>query len=135
MDRWDAFLAAGKGTLTEETAPSRHLAFSATWLRQLGIDPEQGALVPIRDDAMAPTLRAGDLVMADRNRAEAISGRVYAYEDRDGTVRTRRLERFPTQIVLRADNPAHQTEIRSGADMDTFYDEIIGEVVWSCRTW
>ena len=84
---------------------------------------------------MEPTLYDGDLVLIDRNRRLIHNGRIYAFNDIDGTSRIKRLDVIlGAAITIRSDADPMHVEQRTGEDMNVVSDGIIGEVVWSAHT-
>lgn len=134
IPRYDAHLAAGGGAFNEEGEPVSTLAFRREWLARTGISPASACILSVRGDSMRPTLYDTDLVMIDTRRKQVRNRRIYAFVDRDGEARVKRLEAIPGRmILLLSDNPDHETELREGPDMDSL--QLLGEVVWSAHTW
>ena len=134
IPRYDAQLAAGGGAFNDEGEPISTLAFRRDWLARSGISPASAYILSVRGDSMRPTLYDADLVMIDTRRKQVRNRRIYAFVDRDGEARVKRLEAIPGRmILLLSDNPDHETELREGPDMDSL--QLLGEVVWSAHTW
>jgi len=134
IPRYDAQLAAGGGAFNDEGEPTSTLAFRRDWLARSGISPTSAYILSVRGDSMRPTLYDTDLVMIDVRRKQVRNRRIYAFVDRDGEARIKRLEAIPGRmILLLSDNPDHETELREGRDMDSL--QMLGEVVWSAHTW
>lgn len=127
---------AGVGTESFDAPPIDHLAFSRSWLAQNGINAGASALINARGDSMEPSIYDGDLVMLDRRRKTIRSGRIYVYRDPDDGLRVKRLEIIgDAAISVRSDNPKYPPEHRTGPEMNTISENIVGEVVWSGHTW
>lgn len=138
IPRYDVFLAAGSGSLNDESTPVEHLAFSKAWLTRMKIEPGMAALLSVKGESMQPSLFEGDLVLVDRNRFAVQSGKLYAFVDGNDGARVKRLRLFGSAgLVIQSDNPSNEfaDEERSGQDMQDVLDNIIGEVVWSGHTW
>ena len=134
IPRYDARLAAGGGAFNDESGPVSTLAFRRDWLARSGISPAAARILSVRGDSMHPKLRDGDLVMIDTRRRQIRNRGIYAFVDRDGEARVKRLEQIPGRMILiLSDNPACQTELREGPDMDRL--QLLGEVVWSAHSW
>jgi len=85
---------------------------------------------------MQPSLFDGDIVLVDRTKHEIVNGSIYAFVDGDQGARVKRLRIFgDTVIVLQSDNQNVADEERSGEDINTISQNIIGQVVWSGHCW
>lgn len=138
IPRYDVFLAAGIGAVNDENTPVEHLAFSKKWLKRMNIEPGMAALLSVKGESMEPTLFDGDLVLVDRNRFAVQSGKIYAFVDGDDGARVKRLRLFGNAgLVIQSDSHSSEfeDEERSGQDMQSVLDNIIGEVLWSGHTW
>ena len=134
IPRYDAQLAAGGGALNDDQPPTSSLAFRRDWLARSGISPAAACILTVRGDSMRPTLYDADLVMIDTRRTQVRDRRIYAFVDCDGEARVKRLEQIPGRMILiLSDNPACQTELREGPDMNSL--QLLGEVVWSAHSW
>ena len=139
VPRYAATAAAGDGLVNPEDQPVDHLAFSLDWLMQNGIRPEECMLITARGDSMAPAISDGDLVMLDRRKTAITSGKIYVYNDPEDGTRVKRLEVVPdTALIVRSDNPDQERfppEFHTGPSMNTISQNILGQVIWSGRTW
>ena len=134
IPRYDAQLAAGGGALNDDHPPASSLAFRRDWLARSGISPASAFILSVRGDSMRPTLHDADLVMIDQRRTAVRDHRIYAFVDRDGEARVKRLEQIPDRVLLiLSDNPDCPTELREGPDMNRV--RMLGEVVWSAHSW
>jgi phage repressor protein C with HTH and peptisase S24 domain len=136
VPRYDVFLAAGDGALNGHDTPVEHLAFAKSWLDKMNILPDMAALLSVKGESMQPTLFDGDLVLVDRNKHTIQNGKIYAFVDGDRGARVKRLRIFGgTAIVVQSDNHDFDDEERTGEDMSSISESIIGEVIWSGHTW
>lgn len=134
IPRYEAQLAAGNGRLNDDADPVEHLAFSRKWLVKMNVLASQACLVGVTGDSMNPNLHDGDLVLIDRRKTSVRDRRIYAVIDIDGSALVKRLEIIPNEaLILRSDNPDHDTIFRNGTDMNRV--QVLGEVVWSGHTW
>ena len=104
----------------------------------MNVEPGMAALLSVKGESMQPTLFDGDLVLVDRNRFTVQSGKIYAFVDGDDGARVKRLRLFGNAgLVIQSDNHSSEfeDEERSGQDMQSVLDNIIGEVLWSGHTW
>lgn len=134
IPRYNAQLAAGAGALNDDQPTVSSLAFRREWLARSGISPTSACILSVRGDSMRPTLFDTDLVMIDQRRKQVRNRRIYAFVDLDGEARVKRLEEIPGRMLLiLSDNPACETELREGPDMNRV--RMLGEVVWSAHSW
>lgn len=136
IPKYNEHLSAGDGVFAGNDEPSELLPFSSNWLRQMGLTASSTMAVNIRGDSMEPTLADGDTVLIDQSRKSIVNGKVYAFNDVDGTSKVKRLQVTPEEfIIIRSDNPEHQALIRTGNDMEQVASGVIGQVVWSAHAW
>jgi phage repressor protein C with HTH and peptisase S24 domain len=135
LPRFNVAIGAGSGSQVDGLGPSTvdHMAFRRDWLRSVNVKPDQACLLDIRGDSMAPTLLDKDMALANMGANTPVSKKVYAFTDIDGLARVKRFEVYPDRILLRSDNPDFLTEVRAGDDMNAI--RIIGEIIWSARSW
>lgn len=136
IPKYEEYLSAGDGVFAGNEDPPELLPFSSNWLRQMGLTASSTMAVNIRGDSMEPTLADGDTVLIDRSRTSIVNGKVYAFNDVDGTSKVKRLQVTPEEfIIIRSDNPEYQALIRTGYDMEQVASGVIGQVVWSAHAW
>jgi phage repressor protein C with HTH and peptisase S24 domain len=133
LPRIDLAAGAGGGQDNADPVSVDHLAFRRDWLRRTGVKPGNAVLFTVRGDSMAPGLNDRDLVLVDMGRADPATRKIFAFTDTDGSARIKRLEPSPGALALRSDNPDYPIEYRSGEDANRM--RIIGEIVWSARSW
>ncbi|MDN7351684.1 LexA family transcriptional regulator [Acetobacter senegalensis] len=110
--------------------PDEGLRVGKSWLEAaLPRDPAMLRLVSVSGDAMAPTLREGDLVIVDTGARAVQGGAIFALRV-EGDILLRRLERrLGGGIRALADNdryPPQELQTAEAAGLD-----VVGEVVWS----
>nr|WP_217905062.1 S24 family peptidase [Vibrio vulnificus] len=127
---YDVEVSAGHGTLVEKEEESGAMVFSERFIRQeLGFNPNNIFLMPVRGDSMAPTLKNQSIVMVNRVDGFSTDGiYVFRYDNR---LMVKRLQFLPNGIKVVSDNSSYEAwelgkKYMEGADF-----EIIGEVVWS----
>lgn len=133
LPRIDLAAGAGGGAHNADPVSVDHLAFRRDWLRRINVKPGNAVLFQLRGDSMVPALQDRDLVLVDMGRADPATRKVFAFTDTDGSARIKRLDPAPGALALRSDNPDYPTEYRAGEDLNRM--KIIGEVVWSARSW
>ena len=127
---FDIEVSAGQGTLVEKEEESSAMVFSEKFIRQeLGFNPNNIFLMPVRGDSMIPTLKNQSVVMVNRVDGFSTDGiYVFRYDNR---LMVKRLQFLPNGIKVVSDNSAYEAwELRKEEIKGNDF-EIIGEVVWS----
>ena len=103
------------------------------WLAgRLALPVAELVAFPVLGDAMEPTIRDGDILVARRSGSASVAAGIYAIEV-DGSVIARRLEpRVDGTLVLGADNPRYAPQIVRSGPSRPF--RVIGPVVWLSGT-
>lgn len=104
--------SAGLGLVAAGTAPEvvRLVAFRRTWLRRLGIAPQNAELVEARGDSMEPTIHDGDLMLLDRGYGEVVNGKIYVLVV-DDLIMVKRVSRLALGgMTLISDNTRYPAE-------------------------
>ncbi|WP_425155482.1 S24 family peptidase [Candidatus Palauibacter sp.] len=123
----DIDLAAGAGAVVESEEVVGHLAFSADWLKQRGIDASQASIVRVTGGSMEPTLLEGSSVLVDETKRRRRAGEIFAVRSLDGGV-VKRLEKDDRgRWLLVSDNPRYDP-VPWGPD-----DDLVGQVRWTAR--
>ncbi|ARC91208.1 transcriptional regulator [Vibrio coralliilyticus] len=127
---YDVEVSAGHGALVEKEEESNAMVFSEKFLRQdLGYNPNNIFLMPVRGDSMTPTLKNQSIVMVNRVDGFSTDG-IYVFRF-DGRLMVKRLQFLPNGIKVVSDNSAYEPWALSKEDVQGADFEIIGEVVWS----
>ncbi|ERB66891.1 helix-turn-helix transcriptional regulator [Vibrio coralliilyticus OCN008] len=127
---YDVEVSAGHGALVEKEEESNAMVFSEKFLRQdLGYNPNNIFLMPVRGDSMTPTLKNQSIVMVNRVDGFSTDG-IYVFRY-DGRLMVKRLQFLPNGIKVVSDNSAYEPWALSKEDVQGADFEIIGEVVWS----
>ncbi|MBU4566005.1 MAG: helix-turn-helix transcriptional regulator [Desulfarculus sp.] len=115
------------------SAPPKHFAFQSAWLRdKTGLNHEDLLLVKVVGDAMEPTLKQGDVVLANRAKAHVPDDGLYVLI-MDGTMLVKRLRKRPgRKVQVISDNGAYGSFDLDLADPPEDMT-IIGRVVWFGR--
>ena len=127
---YDVEVSAGHGTLVEKEEESSAMVFSERFIRQeLGFNPNNIFLMPVRGDSMAPTLKNQSIVMVNRMDGFSTDGiYVFRYDNR---LMVKRLQFLPNGIKVVSDNSSYEAWELGKKDIEGADFEIIGEVVWS----
>ncbi|MDG2809970.1 S24 family peptidase, partial [Vibrio parahaemolyticus] len=125
---YDVEVSAGHGTLVEKEEESSAMVFSERFIRQeLGFNPNNIFLMPVRGDSMAPTLKNQSIVMVNRVDGFSTDGiYVFRYDNR---LMVKRLQFLPNGIKVVSDNSSYEAWELGKKDIEGADFEIIGEVV------
>lgn len=127
---YDFEASAGHGTLVESEETPTGIVFSEKFLRQdLGYNPENVFMMPIRGDSMSPTLQSQSIVMVKRADKFSTDG-IYVFRF-DGNLMVKRLQFLPDGIRVVSDNTAYEPWEMTKEELEHKDFQIIGEVVWS----
>jgi len=115
----------------EEEGEERGHAFRRDWLARVARGtPEDLVLLAVSGEAMAPTLRDGDLALVDQSQREPVMGRIHALAV-DARILLRRLDARPGKLVIVSDNRDYPALELSPAEARSV--RILGRVVWIGR--
>ncbi|WP_394146211.1 LexA family transcriptional regulator [Vibrio atypicus] len=127
---FDIEVSAGHGALVEKEEESTSMVFSEKFIRQeLGFNPNNIFLMPVRGDSMSPTLKNQSIVMVNRVDGFSNDG-IYVFRF-DGRLMVKRIQFLPQGIKVVSDNSAYEPWELAKSDIQSADFEIIGEVVWS----
>ncbi len=132
--------AAGHGAVIEHEEVVNALAFKKEWIHNtLHASPGDLYLIYVQGDSMEPALRAGDVILVNRNCSHAQHDGVFVLV-MDGTLLVKRLQTLPGgRVRVSSDNPAYQPfELQKSSLYPENQPEndgpgIIGRVVWAGR--
>ncbi|PZU43892.1 MAG: helix-turn-helix transcriptional regulator [Microbacterium sp.] len=132
IPRYDVRLSSGRGALIAAEEIFEHLAFRTSWLREMGIAPQDAALVTNDGDSNEPTIPDGALMLLDLSIREVSNGKFYALR-RDGELLIKRIQRLiDGSIILKSDNPRYDPET---IPPDRVIDlHVIGRLKWIARS-
>jgi len=103
------------------------ISFAPRWLQsRLTVDPERLILMEVSGDAMEPTLRHGDLALADLRENHASVDGLYVLRQ-NGALAVKRLQRsgVGARLIVRSDNSAYPPIEIPAAQI-----KIVGRVIW-----
>jgi phage repressor protein C with HTH and peptisase S24 domain len=130
VPRYNIEASAGGRSVIHSEQIVDHLAFKASWVsNELGTDPKNLLLIHSIGDSMEPTLRSGDLLLVDRNKARMKGDGIYLINFDDGLM-VKRLEwMMDGTVVIRGDNTSVSREQKLTAiEMEKLH--LLGRVVW-----
>ncbi|MDE1333610.1 S24 family peptidase [Vibrio aestuarianus] len=130
LDIYEQAVSAGHGALVVSEEKSSDIVFSEAFIHNdIGVNPNNVFLMPVKGDSMYPTLKNGALVMV--NRAEQFTGDgVYVFRF-DGQLMVKRLQFSKHGLTVVSDNSTYKEWELSKTEISGNDFEIIGEVVWS----
>ena len=125
--------AAGHGAVIDHEVPDDALMFQASWIRaELGARPDDLCLIRVSGDSMEPTLRAGDVILVNRQACKPDREGIYILRVGDMLL-VKRLQALPGgQVKVTSDNAAFDPWTINLADQGADVI-IVGRVVWSGR--
>lgn len=127
VPRYNVKAAAGAGARVELEQAVDRLAFRREWIsRRLGVAQRNLALIEVTGDSMAPTMRAGDLLLIDLSDRTIRGGNVYVVRSGDELQVKRVQVRADQSVVLLSDNPAYPPEELARKTRP----EVLGRVLW-----
>jgi phage repressor protein C with HTH and peptisase S24 domain len=132
VPRYDVAASMGNGSVIHSEQVVDHLAFREEWVRtELGTNPKNLILISAIGDSMEPTLRAGDLLLIDRNNEGVKQDAIYAFST-NGELRVKRMQlKIDGSVVVKSDNPQYEAETLTSEQAHSL--RVIGRVVWSGR--
>lgn len=124
--------SAGPGRITiQADLGSAEFAFRRSWLRSLGVAPQNAEFLVVDGDSMEPTIKDGDLVLVDRGFGEVVNGKIYVLLVNDRVLVKRvHLLAFGGAMLI-SDNERYPTETIPGRDMEGL--NIEARVAWYGR--
>lgn len=97
--------ACGAGHMNGHVEVKGGLAFKRDWLAELGVKPEDAAVIYASGESMAPTIEDGAVVMLDCSQKEVRPGKAYAFLAGDEVRIKRAFQSVTGQWRLASDNP------------------------------
>ncbi len=129
----DIHAAAGHGAVVDHERPDDALMFQESWIRhELGARPDDLCLIRVSGDSMEPTLRAGDVILVNRQACRPDREGIYILRVGDMLL-VKRLQALPGgQVKITSDNAAFDSWMINLSDPGGDV-VIVGRVVWSGR--
>ena len=130
IDYYEIEVSAGYGALVVNEEKSTDLIFRESFIHnEIGVNPKNIFLMPVKGDSMYPTLKNGALVMV--HSVDQIGGDgIYVFRY-DGQLMVKRLQFSKEGLKVISDNDAYEPWSLSRGEISSCDFEIIGEVVWS----
>jgi phage repressor protein C with HTH and peptisase S24 domain len=128
VPRYDVTASAGPGALVQSEQVVDHLAFKRDWVKRLGLEAGQLALITAKGDSMEPTIRDGYLLLVDLRQHQATADAIYILRF-DHELIAKRLQRlFTGEVKIKSDNPAYDEQLVPVDQVNKL--NIVGKVVW-----
>lgn len=128
VPRYDVTASAGPGALVASEQVVDHLAFKREWVKRLGLEAGQLALITAKGDSMEPTVRDGYLLLVDLRQRQAHQDAIYILRF-DSELIAKRLQRmFDGSVKIKSDNPAYDEQLVPVDQVGKL--NIVGKVVW-----
>lgn len=109
-----------------------YLAFRKDWLQySMNIYDQALALIRIKGDSMAPTLRNDDLILTDLSQSRIDDDSIYVLSIKNELVVKRIQRKLNGSFVIMTDNDAYKPEEMNEEDAMSL--PVIGKVVWFGR--
>lgn len=125
--------SAGPGRFASDAEIVSSLGFPLPWLSRHGVNPDRASLIFVDGDSMAPTIPSGSIALVNHNRVQVISKRVYAFREGDELF-VKRLELIEDSgLFVTSDNPDRASRVIRNQDLEAV--SVIGEVIWTGRSW
>ncbi|MBU4609172.1 helix-turn-helix transcriptional regulator [Achromobacter sp. GG226] len=128
INRIDAKLSAGRGTIIYDAEQRGRLSFRRDWLRSQGVNnPDRAVLAEVDGDSMAGHIPHGATILIDLSQTETVNGKVYAiFHDKEFYVK--RLWSKAGITTAHSDNEDKETYPPFPLVKDG--DQVIGRVFW-----
>ncbi|MCD2472737.1 S24 family peptidase [Jiella sp. MQZ9-1] len=104
LPRLEVQMSAGSGLVPADEAVRGLMAFQASYLRAIGVNPRHAYVLPVSGDSMVPTLCDQDLVVIDTSIDRVVDDALYAVVH-GGSVRVKRVQLARDgSVILSSDN-------------------------------
>ncbi|SHO20136.1 Prophage MuSo2, transcriptional regulator, Cro/CI family [Moritella viscosa] len=120
-------VSAGHGSLiSEDTEPTRHLAFRRKWLKFRGFNEKDLVIVWAKGDSMEPTINNNDTLVIHLGRNKPADGHIYIFRNGDELF-VKRYQNGVGSWRLISDSPMYETLSIPKEEQHQF--EVIGQVI------
>jgi len=128
VPRYEVAASAGGGSLVQSEQIVDHLTFKKDWLhQQLGLSPNQVAVISVMGDSMEPYLFDGDLIMIDTNIPRIENNAVYVLQV-DGDLLVKRIQKkIDGTVIVKSDNEHYEPEVFRGEALSQL--RVVGRLV------
>ncbi len=126
------FAKAGAGSsLIVESRAEGFYKFEISFLKKLGISPEDAILLDVFGTSMEPLLHDKDTILIDRGDKDLRDGRIYLVGLGEELL-VKQVQKTPKGWCLISLNPSYQPIQIEDEDAEQF--RVFGRVKWFCRT-
>lgn len=130
---YDIAVSAGHGMFSDGALkPHKYLAFRRDWVQTRGLKVKCLAVLFTEGDSMIPTVPENAAIVINRERNQALDGKVYVIRI-DDRLYVKRTQWIPTGgLRLISDNKAYDSFDISKQDMLVNDIEVCGQVIHAC---
>ncbi|WP_027390551.1 LexA family transcriptional regulator [Chrysiogenes arsenatis] len=126
--RCDIRVSAGNGIVVyDECEQDEPQSFRLSWLKKMGMNPDNVRVVYAHGNSMAPGINEGDSLTIDTSRRDVKSSHVYVIRIEDEVSVKRLFKRPGGGLEVQSDNKDHPTRQFTAEESQNI--EIIGEVM------
>ncbi|OGA49509.1 MAG: hypothetical protein A3F74_19570 [Betaproteobacteria bacterium RIFCSPLOWO2_12_FULL_62_58] len=130
VPRYNVEAGAGAGRVVERESEIGKLAFRRDWLAQKGVAVKNLAVIRVKGDSMAPTIRDGALVLVDTGQEKVTQDGIYVLMYEGELVAKRLQVDFAAGgVIIKSDNPAYDQQHVAKDAAENLY--IIGRAIWA----
>lgn len=128
VPRYDVTASTGPGALVASEQVVDHLAFKREWVKRLGLEAGQLALITAVGDSMEPAIREGFLLLVDLRHHQVSSDAIYILRFDHELIAKRLQKMYDGAVKIKSDNPAYDEQLVPADQVGKL--KIIGKVVW-----
>lgn len=115
VPRYEVAASAGGGSVVRSEQIVDFMSFKREWLRvQLGLSPNQVAVISVLGDSMEPFLFDGDLILIDTNVPGIENNAVYILQVDGGLLVKRVQKKIDGTVIVKSDNERYEPEVFRG---------------------
>lgn len=129
LPRYDVAASAGGGSFIEKENIRDKLSFNTEWLKRLGLNIDNAALLNASGDLMEPTIKDGSVLLIKLDEDEIKDGSMYVIQI-SGQTFVKRLKRDLKGIQILSDNPNYPEQFLTYAELEHNPIMIAGRVIW-----
>lgn len=132
VPRYSVKAHAGGGAAVESEQIVDYLAFKRDWFeRNVGIGPDNAALIEVRGESMTPVLQDGELVIIDMSCTNLRDDAIYVLQYSGGLRIKSVRRRVDGKIEIRSANEDYGVEVLSEKEAEAGTFTIVGRARWA----
>lgn len=129
LPRYDVAASAGAGNFIDKENIRDKLSFNTEWLKRLGLNLDNAALLNASGDSMEPTIKDGSVLLIKLDESEIKDGSIYVIQI-SGQTFVKRLKRDLKGIQVLSDNPLYPEQSITYAELEHNPMTVAGRVIW-----